>query len=124
MRGHGLASIPGTLKQPSDVQLEMVTNTEGQTASYSNNVGFYFYHYAFPVLPAGTGLFAPPPGNPADITLKKVSAAKKRVRLGELDEITADLTTESKGKSNLKVYFYDGDPDKDGKLIGKEIARV
>jgi hypothetical protein len=122
MPGHGLTSIPGTLKQPSDVQLEMAANTQGEKVSYSNNVGFY--EYAFPVLPKETGLGAPPPGNPAETILKKVLAARKHVRLGELDEITADLTTQSVGKSSLKVYFYDGNPDKGGSLIGSEISWV
>lgn len=122
MPGHGLTSIPGTLNQPSDVPVEFATNTSGEKASYSNNVGFY--EYAFPVVPKTTLLGAPPPGNPAETILKNVSAAKKRVRLGQFDEITADLTTASAGKSNLKVYFYDGDPDKDGTLIGRQIAWV
>jgi hypothetical protein len=124
MPGHGLTSIPSTLTQPSDVPVEFATNKLGNKASYSNNVGFY--QYAFPVLPKpnSTALGAPPPGNPADTILKNVSAAEKRIRLGEFEEITADLTTQSEGKSNLKVNFYDGDPDKDGTLIGSQLAWV
>jgi hypothetical protein len=125
MPGHGLTSIPGALTQPSDVPVEFAQNTALQKASYSNNVGLY--QYAFPVLPkpsSPTAIGAPPPGNPADIILKKVSAAEKRIRLGGFDEITADLTTQSEGKSNLKVNFYDGDPDKDGTLIGRQLAWV
>jgi hypothetical protein len=119
--GHGLTSIPSTLKKPSDVPLEMATAINGQsTVSYSNNVGLY--HYAFPVLPPETGLGAPPPDNPEDITLKSVSAAKQRLQPGGLDEITAVLRAGSEGTRRLKVYFYDGDPDKGGKLIGIEPA--
>ncbi len=120
IEGHGLTSIPGSLTQPSDVPLEMALNTRGQAASYSNNVGFY--HYAFPVLARETGLGAPPPVNPADITLKAVTAAKSRVRSGDLDEITAVLRAESDAASNLRIYFYDGDPAADGRLIATEIA--
>jgi hypothetical protein len=124
IQGHGLTSIPGTLTKLSDVPLEMATATDGTTTvSYSNNVGFY--HYAFPVLaaPSQDQLGAPaPPENPADITLKNVSAAKRHVKAGELDEITAVLRAELDGARRLKVSFYDGDPDADGKLIGTEIA--
>jgi len=119
--GHGLTSIPGALTKPSDVPLEMAIDTQGNPVSYSNNVGFY--HYAFPVLPKTTGLTGTAPGNPADITLKNVSAAKRRIKPGELDEVIAVLRAELDGTSRLKVYFYDGDPDVDGKLIGIETAR-
>jgi hypothetical protein len=122
IEGHGLTSIPSTLTKPSDVQLEMAQAVDGTTTvSYSNNVGFY--HYAFPVLAPQPELGAPAPENPADITLKHVSTAKKRVRAGELDEITAVLRAETEAARRLKVYFYDGDPDADGKLIGTEIAQ-
>lgn len=122
IQGHGLTSIPGTLTKPSDVQVEMATATDGKTSvSYSNNVGFY--HYAFAVLSPETGLSAAAPDNSFDITLKNVSFTKQRVKLGELDEITAILRARSEGARHLKVYFYDGDPNAEGKLIGTEIAR-
>lgn len=123
IQGHGLTSIPGTLTKPSDVQLEMATATDGDTSvSYSNNVGFY--HYAFSVLSPSTRLGAPAPNNPEDITLKYVSFAKQRVKLGELNEITAVLRAGSEPEGHAKVYFYDGNPNADGKLIGTEIARL
>ena len=119
--GHGLTSIPGTLTKPSDVPLELATAVDGtSTVSYSNNVGVY--HYAFPVLPAKTGLGAPPPGNPEDISLKNVSAAKRHLQPGNLDEITAVLRAGADGAQRLKVYFYDGDPAKNGNLIAIEPA--
>jgi hypothetical protein len=118
--GHGLTAIPGTLTLPSDVPLEMATDTGGNSVSYSNNAGFY--HYAFPIVPKNPGLGAPPPGNSADITLKNVSAAKRSVKLGEYDEITALLRADVDGPHRLKVYFYDGDPTMDGKLIATETA--
>ena len=89
--------------------------------SYSNNVGFY--HYAFPVLAAVDGepeITAPE--NPADLTMKIVSAAKSRVQLGELDEITAVFRAELNAPKRVKVHFYDGDPDAGGQPIGTEIA--
>ena len=121
IEGHGLKSIPSTLTQPADVPLEMAHNTQGQLASYSNNVGFY--HYAFPVLAKPNQLGAPPPANPEEITLKAVTAAKNRIHTGEMDEITAVLRAGAEGASRLKVYFYDGDPDVDGKLISTQIAQ-
>jgi hypothetical protein len=124
IQGHGLKSIPGKLTKPSDVHVEMATATDGQTAvSYSNNVGFY--HYAFSVLSPSTGLGAPESNNPTDVVLKNVSFAKQRVKPGELNEITAVLRAglEREG-GHSKVYFYDGDPHADGKLIGTEIARL
>lgn len=120
IEGHGLTSVPGTLAKPSDVPLEMALNTQGKPASYSNNVGYY--HYAFPVLAPPNELGAPQPEYPEDITLKRVSAAKGRVQIGELDEITAFLRAGQEGARRLKVYFYDGDPDRDGKLINTQIA--
>lgn len=123
MQGHGLTSIPGTLTNPFDAAMEMATNVDGKPASYSNNVGFY--HYAFPVLPAVTGLGAAPSTveNPADLTMKTVTAARKSLKRGELDEITAVMRAGLESPSRAKVYFYDGDPAADGKLIATETAR-
>ena len=123
MEGHGLTSIPGTLTNPFDVAMEMASNVDGKPASYSNNVGFY--HYAFPVLPAETGLGAAPSTaeNPADLTMKAVTAARKSLKRGELDEITAVMRAGLESPGRAKVYFYDGDPSANGQLIATETAR-
>jgi hypothetical protein len=122
IEAHGLKSVPGTLASLADVPVEMVTDTQGNSASYSNNVGLY--HSVFTVLPPPNELAALPPSNPAEITLARVFASKEHIRPGEVDLITALLKAGPDGATGLKVYFYDGDPDNGGKLIALETASV
>jgi hypothetical protein len=119
--GHGLAYVPGALTALAEVPIERATDTKGNPASYSNNVGFY--PGIFSVL-APTELGAPPPGSPADITLATVFSEKKRIKPGEVTIVSAVLKTQNEGKTSLKVYFYDGDPERGGELISRKTAVV
>jgi hypothetical protein len=122
IEGHGLRSVPGTLTSLADVPVDMATDTQGNPASYSNNVGLY--NSEFKVLPPPNELAALPLNNPAEITLAGVFASKEHIRPGEVDIITALLKAGPNGATDLKVYFYDGDPGNGGKLIALENASV
>jgi hypothetical protein len=122
IQGHGLTALPGTLNTPYDVPLEMAKSADGTSnVSYSNNVGYY--HYRFPVIASsGSGLGAPAPADPALVTMKNVSSSKRCVKPGGIDIITAVLRSEGGELNHAKVFFYDGDPDRGGQLIGAEKA--
>ena len=125
MPGHGLAYIPGSLTALPEVPIERAPDTQGNLASYSNNVGFY--HSIFYVQPRPSselGAEPEPPSNPADVRLARVYSDKKRIKPGEMTVITALLKARPEGATGLKVYFYDGDPDAGGELISKQTASV
>jgi FG-GAP-like repeat len=119
--GHGLSSVPGALTALTEVPIEYATNTQNQPASYSNNVGFY--PAIFSIL-GPDELGAPAPGGPANITLATVFSEKKRIKRGEVTIVSAVLKTMNEAKTSLKVYFYDGDPDRGGELISRRTAVV
>ncbi|MBV8452013.1 MAG: hypothetical protein JOZ29_07020, partial [Deltaproteobacteria bacterium] len=124
IEGHGLTSVPGALKSLADVPVEMAKDTQGNPTSYSNNVGLYHSVFYVQPPPNELALAALRPSNPAEITLAGVSAAKEHIRPGEVDIITAVLKAGPNGATDLKVYFYDGDPGNGGKLIALENASV
>ena len=109
IQGHGLRSIPGTLKSLADVQTEQ----------YSNNVGFYnsvFYVSSAQSLTATTG----GDGEPATIEIANGQISAKRVLQGQTIDVSAELVAENNTASGVTALFYDGDPHDGGVVFGLE----
>jgi hypothetical protein len=114
MPGHGLTSMPGTLKSLADVAEEC--QTDGNC--YSNNLGFYrqlFYIDPLVAVKVPGPLSA---ANTLDIT--KVSLSASQVALGGHVIITAEVAASAGDAADLSVAFYDGDPKQGGRLFEQQ----
>jgi hypothetical protein len=114
MPGHGLTSIPGTLKSLSDVAEECQPPDANKNVScYSNNLGLY--HQIFRI--ASRNLVGGPlPGN-SSVDIDKVTLSATKVAATDDIVISAALTATSGEASDVSVNFYDGDPEEGGRLF-------
>lgn len=108
MPGHGLTTIPGTLKSLADVAEE----------GYSNNVGLY--KQIFYIAPPAGFVGAPPPAGPASIDISKVDLSADRINPHNTIVVSATLAAIDADASGVSANFYDGDPDKGGRLFDVE----
>jgi hypothetical protein len=113
MPGHGLATIPGSLKSLADVAEEC--QKDGNC--YSNNVGLY--HQIFYIAPSGV-VGAPPPAGPASIDIGKVDLSANRINPHNTIVVSATLAAIGADASGVSAKFYDGDPDKGGRVFDVE----
>jgi len=109
MPGHGLTSIPGTLKSLSDVAEEC--QKDGNC--YSNNLGLY--HQIFRIASRNV-VPGPLPGN-SSVDIDKVTLSATQVAATDDIVISAALTATSGEASDVSVNFYDGDPEEGGRLF-------
>jgi len=138
--GHGVTSIPGSLKSLAD--------TAPLTAApeqYSNNVGFYHsVFYVAAKAPTGKAVLAAEstakaaepdasakePKKPKEpkgsevlaIYTGPVKMSEKKVPLGHLVEVTTELRTGAQSADGVMVVFYDGDPLAGGKAFDMELV--
>jgi hypothetical protein len=109
VEGHGLKSIPTTLRSLADVQEE----------EFSNNVGFY--NSAFYVFPDQAAVAKTDrDGEPATIRIADTGVSEKRLRQAQHMDVTANLIAENNSASGVTVLFYDGDPHEGGVVFGLE----
>ena len=117
MPGHGLTSIPGTLNYLADAaKLEPVQTDHN---SYGNNVGFFPQVFAIDVPDSG-GLTSAPRSN-LTVNLSKIDVSEHIVASGGHVDLSGTLSANDGTASAVKVGFYDGDPAKDGRLIGLDL---
>ncbi len=106
---HGLKKVPGVLTSLADVPIQQ----------YSNNVGFY--NSEFFVFPKQSALeIAPRNGEPAAIDIGKVELSANRILAGQTLDVSAELSATKNSASGVTAFFYDGDPDAGGTMIGLE----
>lgn len=118
MPGHGLTGIPGTLNSLADAaNLEQI-QSDGN--SYSNNVGFYNQNFHI-FAPQGFGAPAPlpPPPPSATVDIGKLGTSIHRVTSGD-NVVLSGAVSASGAALGINIYFYDGDPKKDGRVFASE----
>ncbi len=104
--GHGLQTIPATLKSIGDVAAE----------AYSNNVGFYkFIFHVF-------GKEEIEQSVTSSINLGKVEVASGPVAPNQPIKVSAMLSSVDESADGVTALFYDGDPHEGGKVFGAEFA--
>jgi hypothetical protein len=123
MPGHGLTGIPGALTSfaddAADAAFANAANLEQCQPGgncYSNNLGFY--PQVFYIAGPSPSALAPLPSGLVDIGKLEVSAS--RVTLGGNVILSATLSSSGGASSGVSVKFYDGDPDRDGRLFAVE----
>lgn len=118
--GHGMKAIPGSIKSFADAAgFEEVVQVQGNTVSYSNNVGFY--DSAFYILPNTSSASARPSAERApELKIDQVKVSSQSIKEGQSIELSAMLQTGAESITGLMVDFYDGDPAAGGKLFDVE----
>jgi hypothetical protein len=104
MTGHGLTSVPPALNHISDATQYLQPE--------SNNIGFY--KSLFYVKPPSAPATVDP--TQAGLTMDTVEVSASRVLLGQ--EVTISGLVHSQGEiDGMSIMFFDGDPNKGGKLF-------
>jgi hypothetical protein len=136
MPGHGLTSIPGTLTSLADV----AEQCQSDGNCYSNNLGYYkqIFYIAPPPGSSAAALSATPqalgaapqalgavvgaatPGGKALVDIGKVDVSARRITPHDTIEISATLSASGAAASGISANFYDGDPQKGGRLFDVE----
>ncbi len=108
--GHGLKTIPVTLKSLADVQEE----------EYDNNVGFYNCVFYVDQSEANFAQAASANGEPSTIDIARERVSEKRALQGQTLDISAEVIAENSSASGVTALFYDGDPHAGGTVFGLE----
>lgn len=118
MSGHGLNAVPGPVQSfAGAVNFEEILN--GQSESYSNNIGFY--NAVFHVLSqSDADAVAVQRSEVGDIRLGQIKVSDHKIDRGQRVEVSALLRTRGKSVSGVAVTFYDGDPTQGGKAFDLE----
>jgi hypothetical protein len=134
MPGHGLTAVPpagtpnsagettlqfsGTQAAPGVVQFEecQPPDQEGDVNCYSNNIGFYrqFFYINPPTLLGGS------PGPKGTVDIGKIDVSANQITPRDTDTLSATLSVSGAAVSGVSVNFYDGDPEKGGRLFDVE----
>jgi hypothetical protein len=118
MADHGLMSLPGPLTSLADVPIE----------AHSNNVGFYNQPIYMaqagsvqaPLARAGSVQGQPPTPAPESVKIKHVKISHDQVAQGKKAVVAATLQNGSVAARRVQVIFYDGDPQRGGKVFDVE----
>lgn len=133
--GHGLESIPGTLRAVGDAPIEMVTitdlNGDSKTTSFSNNVGFL--NSAFYVAPSASSVASAETEDAASsgvlreaiLGLENLEVFPDRVETGGVATVRAVVSSPEAPSEGVLAFLYDGDPDDGGEVFDVEtLSRV
>jgi MYXO-CTERM domain-containing protein len=98
--------------------------TDPDTTSFSNNVGLYrqvFHVKARPSALATANETDVSPAGLQELSIAQVDVAPSSVlALGQPSDIRVELSDSGQSMEGASAYFYDGDPEQDGKLFAME----
>ena len=115
MAGHGLTEVPARdLDDITAVPLEMVKLEDGDTVSYSNNVGFYNQSY-YVCKPAdecdeASEAFAATRQSSREVSLSRVGFDQESVLRNDSVGVRVSINTTGQPLKPANVFFYDHDP--------------